>query len=280
MGIFTVPTDSVRNTRIYVSPSPSQPRQQLTIYKTEVNTRFEAGWLILPVPYPETVRLHRPAQPYPPSTNPYLDFLNRVESAFDDRERHRARHVEPVRVSSYERMDIIHSMEDLQEFNEREDILPEPVMEQLAEIYHEPYWGFLLCAIRQGSHLYEPICYTHRTIAENLYIPSLIYQPTSFRDVHIPEESDRFDDRYFMNGCHYSESMGYRFTEVDVSRVHTIPWNTLPQPHQQYLPYFLSEFKRGLQFNSDSLYLINPSLQRDSHPHHRRYSDELYPAAW
>jgi hypothetical protein len=274
MGIFTVPTLSVRKTRIYVSPSSTSHREQLTLYKTEVTTQFDDGFLILPVPYPNTVRIHRPHTPFPPYEVPYLDFFNRVESAFDDRDRRNPRPMTPPRVTSYRQIDILRSIDELREFNDREAILHESVIDQLAEIYSHHYWGFLLCSLRTGSYLYEPICYTHQMISDHLFVPSLIYQPQRFNDVRIPEESDQFDDRYFMNGCQSSDSnsRGYHLIEVNPNRVHTIPWETLPTNYRHYLPDFLSESRRGMHWNCDSMYRINESLYREYHPRERSSS--------
>lgn len=278
MGIFTVPTASVRKTRIYVSPSPHRHQEQLTVYKTEVNTLFDGGFMILPVPYPESVRFHNPDQPHPHNLFPYLDFLDRVERAFNDRERPHTftRPIDPNQVASYRRIEIIDSIDDLRELNHREAILHDSVVNQLAEIYHQPYWGFILCRIQQGSFVYEPLCYTHRLIDQELFIPALIYQPRSFNDAQIPEETDRYDDRYFMNGCYYSEHMGYHLIEANPRCVSTIPWGILPPKYREYLQYFLSESRRGMHWNGDALYRINHSLNIDNsnqrHIHHELYS--------
>lgn len=275
MGIFTVPTVSVRKTRVYVSPSSSIPGEQLTIYKTEINTMFEGGFLILPVPYPRSIEFHYPPIPAPPNQSPYLDFLQSVERSFEDRERHRhpSRPYNPADLASFEHIDVLESIEELRVFNEEEHILHESTVNQLAEIYHQPYWGFILCSLHRGSFVYEPLCYTHRTINDHLFIPSLIYQPRAFNDVQILEETDQFDDRYFMNGCDYSTDMEYRVTEVDFHRIHTIPWGTLPLHYRECLRYFLSESRRGMHWNRDALYRINESLYRDYHPRERVYSD-------
>jgi len=256
MGIFTVPTASVRKTRIYVSPSSIYPGQQVTVYKTEISTMYGHGYMILPVPYPDTLRFHYPSYPSN-NTFPYLTFLDQVELAFDTREHRYPRIIDPTEVTSYKRIDIIDSIDDLCEWNERESILPEPAMSQLAEKYNQPYWGFLLCSLRQGSFVYEPICYTHQMISDKLFIPSLIYQPRRINDVRIPRESDQYDDRYFMNGTYYSESMRYLLSEVNTSRISSIPWEILPQKYRKYLQHFLSVSRHGEHWNGDAFYRIN-----------------------
>jgi hypothetical protein len=266
MGIVTVPTLSVRNTRIYVSPSRTNSGEQITLYKTEINTQFEGGYLILPVPYPQTIRIRHPTLPHPPNQFPFLEFLDRVERAFDysDRDRRVSRPIHPRTVTTFGEIEILESIRDLRDYNDAEGILHPSVVNELAEIYAEPYWGFLLCELQRGSCVYEPICYTHRMISDNLFIPSLIYQPRSFHDLHIPEETELYDDRYFMNGCQYTETNPYRLTEVNEYHIRSIPWETLPHHYRGYLPYFLSEWRRGLHSNRDTMYQIHNSLQWDS----------------
>lgn len=279
MGIFTVPTVSVRKTRIYASPSSSNPGEQLTLYKTEVNTRFEGGFLLLPVPHPQTVRIRHPEFPNAPNHSPYLTFLEKVERAFEDPERRRHTFPRPQSTESlvaYESIRILQSMEELRELNEEEHILHESTVNQLAELYHQPYWGFLLCGLHQGSFLYEPICYTHQMAGEELFLPSLIYQPRAFNDVRIPEESDRFDDRYFINGCEHIEHLRYIAQEVDLHRIQTIPWDVLPRNYRECIRLFLSESRHGTHWNCDAWYRVNQSLYRDYYPRERRYSDEFY----
>lgn len=277
MGIFTVPTVSVRKTRIYVSPSSSNALEQLTIYKNEVNTLVEGGFMILPVPYPQTLRFYSPRQPYRPQDSPYLNFLDKVERAFENLDRRYTfpRPRDPSTIGSYS-TEVIGSMDELRALNESEHFLHERTLNELADIYKEPYWGFILCSLLTGSYVYEPLCYSHRMIHTELFIPSLIFQPLTFSDTQIPEESNRFDDRYFMNGCYYSESMGYHLQEVNPQRISSIPWNVLPSHFQQCKRYFLSENRQGHHWNGDSYYQINESLYMDYHPSQRRISDDFY----
>lgn len=277
MGIFTVPTISVRKTRIYVSPSLSHPLEQLTVYKNEVNTLAEGGFMILPVPYPRTLRFYVPRQPYPPHHSPYLNFLDKVERAFDvlDRRHTFPRPRDPQIIGSYH-TEVIDTIDELRALNESEHFLHERTMDQLADIYKEPYWGFILCSLMTGSYVYEPLCYSHRMLHDELFIPALTFQPRTYSDTHIPEEFPGFDDRYFMNGCYYSEPMGYRLQEVNPQRVSSIPWNDLPPDFQQCKRYFLSESRQGHHWNSDSFYRINESVYTDYHPSQRRISDDLY----
>lgn len=251
MGIFSVPTLSVRNTRIYVSPS-SHNQNQLTLYTTEVNTLFDEGYLILPVPYPHTIRFH--------DCRSTLHFLDSLEDVFSYRGRHipkaRSRETES---QLFEDITIIHSLDEFCQLNQRDHILPTSVVSHLSTIYSEHYWGFLLCSLRCGSFVYEPLCYSHRMIDDNLFLPCLLYQPSSCNDTRILDESNKFDDRYFMNGCHYSENMKYSIVKAYPESIDTIPWTILPSNYTQYLPSLLNENRKGLHWNADARYQIEES---------------------
>ena len=285
MGIFTVPVRSVRNTRIYVSPSDQLPNVQLTLYKNEVENDFPGGFMILPVPYPHSVRFHHP-HPHPPTSSPYLNFLDEVEQAFDPREQNHRR--SPIRPSDTRnhlanyQVEIIDSINELRRLNDVELLLHPETLEELAELYSEPYWGFLLCKLSQGSYIYEPLCYSHRMMNEKLFVPSLLFQPRTFRDIHIPEESNRFDDRYFINGTALPEFPSRTLVEINSYRINRIPWRVLPQAFQECMLRFLCETRRGVHQNRDLFYPINPSIFRESHIEHRRRSNsvETIPPPW
>ncbi len=272
MPIFTVPVDSVRNTRIYASASESQPNIQLTIFKNDVDCHYGGCHMILPVPYPRTVRFHPPPV-HPPNVSPYLNFLERVEQAFDSSERDRFRPTPPRfypnAIGRYEVVEVLDSIRELRELNRREVILHQDTLDELADIYYQPHWGFILIKILEGDFDYEPICYSHRMLFDQLYVPSMTHQPRNFQDFHIPEEFDRFDDRYFFNGCSSPHIQSRRIQEVNHSRIHTIPWQTLPRDFGRCIPLFLSETRRGFHSNRDLLYEKNEDLDR-----RHRYSPE------
>jgi hypothetical protein len=119
-------------------------------------------------------------------------------------------------------------------------------------------------------------------INEHLFVPSLLFQPRTFRDIHIPEESNRFDDRYFINGTALPEFPSRTVVEINSSRINRIPWRVLPQAFQECMQHFLCETRRGLHQNRDLFYPINPSIFRESLTEHRRRSSSIdtIPPPW
>jgi hypothetical protein len=288
MGIFTVPVHT-RNTRIYVSASQQIPNVQLTLFKNEVRCHFDEGFLILPVPYPHSVRFYHPP-PHPMTSIPYLEFLNEVEGAFDFRE-HRASYnrVPPLpsrhNLGQYEIVNVIDSIEHLCEMNDYLGMLPSQTLNELAEIYSESYWGFIILRVLEGEFVYEPLCYSHRMIRDELFVPALTHIPRNLHDAHIQEESNLFDDRYFINGTELHLHPNRNIIEVNPTRMNRIPWRVLPTAFQSPLRYFLSETRRGPNTNRDLFYPINRSLVNEYHSSaHRRqrfHSEEMMgPPAW
>jgi hypothetical protein len=286
MGIFTVPVQT-RNTRIYVSASERVPNIQLTLFKNEVHCESDEGFLILPVPYPHTIRFHDPP-PHPMNSVPYLEFLNHVETAFDFREHRGSYRPNPLpplhRIGKYELVRVAESIDHLRELNHSEGILPSRTLEDMVEIYPESYWGFIILRVLEGDFVYEPFCYSHQTIHNELFVPALTHQPRSYRDHHILEETNRFDDRYFINGTEFHERYGHdhNIMEVNSSRINMIPWRTLPSAFQSPLRYFICETRRGLHANHDLFYRVNPSILYENHQSNRRRfdSDDLVPPPW
>ena len=279
MGIFTVPLSTLQNTRIYVSATDEIPDRQLTLYTNHIGTRHDGGFMILPVPYPSSVRFHTPQTLR--ASEEYFHFLDKVDQAFDDFERYRqsVRHRDPhgPRLAAYQ-VEVIDSIEDLIEFNNREHILHGTTMDELAELYSARHWGFILCKIHEGEYLYEPLCYSHRTLREQLYVPSLTYNPRGFNDVHIRNQYDRFDDTYYINGAlvetddHYYD---HRVREVNPQKISSIPWNYLPNGFQKCLRMFLKMRLVGSHPNIDHEFPINYLLYSHSRSNNRRNIDWL-----
>lgn len=286
MGIFTVPVQT-RNTRIYVSASEHIPNVQLTLFKNEVRCEFDDGFLILPVPYPHTVRFHHPP-PHPINSVPYLEFVNQVEAAFDSRDyRASSRAISSLppihHIGHYEVVEVVESIQHLRNMNAYDWMLSSQTIDEMAEIYSEPYWGFILLRVLEGDFVYEPLCYTHQSIRDKLFIPALLHIPQNFQDVHIQEETNRFDDRYFINGTDLPTQLDRKIIEVNPSRLNMIHWGALPPAFQSPLRYFLCETRRGLSLNRDLFYPINPSIVHDISPHHRHRfhpEDERIPPPW
>lgn len=274
MGIFTVPLYTLQNTRIYVSARDDVPNRQLTLYTNHVGTDFDDGYMILPVPYPQTIRFHSPH--ILRRQEDYFHFLGAVDSAFNDHERYRSVFrpgvvSEPSRVAAYE-VEVIDSIEDLMDLNDHRQFLHETTMDELAQIYSARHWGFLLCKLQQGEYIYEPLCYSHQSLAEHLYVPSLTYNPYGLNDVHIPEEYTRFDDKYFINGTLLEEHQQYRVQEVNSQKISTIPWQILPSSFQRCLRMFVKMRVTGRSENIDREFPINYLLYNHYRPISREFN--------
>ena len=151
----------------------------------------------------------------------------------------------------------------------------------MAEIYSEPYWGFIILRVLEGDFVYEPLCYSHQMIRDEVFVPALTHQPRSFQDSHIPEESNLFDDRYFLNGVDLPPYANRNVVEANPSYLNQIHWRALPSAFQTPLRSFLCETRRGFHTNRDLFYPVNPRLSYEYPDRRRRFDrDELGPPPW
>ncbi len=273
MGIFTVPVH-LHRTRVFVSASDELPNVQLTLYSNHVDNHHADGYMILPVPYPSSVRFH-----YPHTLSSYGDeyhhFMNCVENAFHDVETYR--HSSPRRMSEslarYE-VQVLETIDDLREFNQYAHILHETTIDQIARIYRQSYWGFLLCKLHEGNFIYEPLCYSHQIPREHMFIPSLSYRPRRISDVHIPDHFDYNDHKYYINGTLIEDYIPDMY-EITNRMIPSIPWDILPRGFAQCLRRFMHHRKHGLLNNRDEFYPINYLLY-NHYKSNRRYSIEKF----
>lgn len=192
MCIITGAVRSVKQTLLFVAPSLSfydsnQEPRQLTVYQNTVDTMQE-NLMILPVPYPDTVRFERDVMQYatlfedlhsslqhPPITlsAPATRSLSTRSSP--------ATPLPVFDVGSY-RVSVVPSVVELDRLNRGVFSLSE----DLKELLHREYaarppliaspFGFLCCKLRAGAQTYEPLAYSHRRLHVNrLFVPTMHY---------------------------------------------------------------------------------------------------------
>lgn len=186
MCIITGPVRSVQQTKIFVMPSTDihmegegQEQRQLTVYKNNVHTVSE-NMMILPVPWPETVRFEE-------------EFMKTYPTLFTDLEKSLYRFSSPtqtqtlsftrsavstplpvLKVGSYE-VSVVPSAKELSNLNTSVFSLSPELKGLLAAHYSAPF-GFLCCKLRAGLQSYEPLAYSHRRWKQtSLFVPTMHY---------------------------------------------------------------------------------------------------------
>jgi hypothetical protein len=63
----------------------------------------------------------------------------------------------------------------------------------LRQHYTEPYWGFIICQLRDGNQKYHPFAYSHVMLNGTFFIPTRHYHPDNQLGLH--RRSDTFKTR-------------------------------------------------------------------------------------
>ena len=246
MGYFSAPVNRISDTRIYVSHSPDQRDEQIVLYSNVIDNDMPDNFMILPVPFPETVRL------YPHRHGSlFLDSLEDCFAPFDERRR-RFRHSPPV-TPPYEndqanyRVEEIVPMQEFLRSNLYNDYLPAHVMNEMREIYHEPFWGVMLVRIPTGNYRYNPLIYTHRMIPHQMFAPTFQFIPRTTLHQRIPDEI-HWDHKLFINGTNRTQ---HQDQEVNAGLLRHVPWDILPRPFQGALRHLILRRLLGRGMNRD-----------------------------
>lgn len=271
MGYFSAPVNRISDTRIYVSHSEFQRDQQLTVYSNVIDNDMPDNFLILPVPYPETIRFYNREDRQDGTL-----FLDRLEDAFSPYEEHRRRfrHVNPVTPAredyeaDYRVLDVM-PMETFSRSNQYNGYLPNEIVEEMMDIYSEPYWGVIILQIGIGNFRYRPLIYTHRRVHEDMFVPTFHFAPRGVSPQRLLG-AVQWDHKLFANG---TRRMNHFDQEVNSSFLRHVPWGVLPTPFRSALQYLLLRRLRGQGENKDYWFPVRSPWS----DHHHHNDDWLEP---
>ena len=177
MCIISNPVASVSNTKILVAINSSSNRQ-FTVYSNNVANISNNNAMILPVPYPQTVKFH--------------DLTN-YENLFDDCKKcfefpvyeshvftndtlsmNIANSLEVFNVGGYQ-VSLAMSLNDIKRVNSNVFTLSYGCDELLTEEYNNPIFGFIICKMANNRKDYHPFGYSHNIYNNLLFIPTKHY---------------------------------------------------------------------------------------------------------
>jgi hypothetical protein len=165
----------VAKTNLYVSVD-KKGKRQITVYSNIVDTPKENA-MILPVPHPESVELvnlsHYPSL-FKDCENCFRGRINITTNqasyalSCDGGTR---KTIEVIDVGSY-RASIIPSIDDFDRLDRNVFQISPEFITLLKEHYARGF-GFIICQLKTGNHLYHPFAYTH-ALADNgkLFVPT------------------------------------------------------------------------------------------------------------
>lgn len=194
MCIINEPAE-VTNTEILVSPNFDNTRQ-LTVYANKVQTQFVNNAMILPVPYPRTVKLHDLSQ--------YRDIFEDCSKCFSSplmrqsfansvlNDSMKSRNIlEVYRCGSYQ-VSVVPSHNDFDLLN-RNYFQLNPLVGSILKKYYNSNFGFIVCKLREGSEeKYHPLAYSHQ-----IYKNNLMFVPTRHHHSDYEEKRSHYDHNIY-----------------------------------------------------------------------------------
>lgn len=207
MCIISFPVLSVNSTKIFIGINNDCTRQ-ITVYCNKVHNKVSDNAMILPVPYPESVKLID-------LTN-YSNFFEKLDDCFETITNTRGTivdngtrvmldcnsKIDVVSVGSY-LTSIAKNIDDLVNIDSSVFNISPDCAESLKG-YPEHY-GFIVCKLAQENKKYHPFGYSHQ-IEKELFIPTKHY--------HGRTRSQEFFDHYiytwncWSDECHQYSSYG------------------------------------------------------------------------
>lgn len=238
MCVINRPVVRVSATQIYASPSQDGTKQ-LTVYANKVNTRT-ANTMILPVPYPDTIKFHD-LSAYPTffadlekcfvSTAPETYSGNGLTKSLGKQNyRTDSAPLDIVRVGSY-RASIVPSTEDFDRLDPELALTPE-VQTMLTEHYMSIQGapvGFIICRLVTGDHGYHPFAYSHRRTTK-LFIPTLHFHAHDSKSWVSNSHGNDWDHTVYtantLLNTHHIDSMKFKGSS------NCVAWRHLPNELQ------------------------------------------------
>lgn len=184
MCIISNRVESVSKTKLFVGAKPLTNRQ-ITVYANSVDNLTDGNAMILPVPFPNTVRFH--------DLSNYTNFFDDCDNCFlkpklkslsnsygVDGFSTNSKTLEVFNVGSYQ-VSLAKSLDDLQRVNKSVFILSNGCDELLRKYYSNPNFGFIICKLATGKEDYHPFGYSHIMIDNNkMFIPTKHYHEHGF----------------------------------------------------------------------------------------------------
>jgi hypothetical protein len=178
MCIVPFPVISISSTKLFVLPSVDRKRQ-MTFYKNTVDSKDE-NLMILPFPNAKSLQLHKIKYKalfddlkqsvfQPPTRSWGLYEMNMTRSLCST-----ASFLPVISHGSY-LVSIAETLEELNRINPTVFDLPEGIFDFFRKHYTSEF-GYLVCKLKEGKQLYEPLCYSHSLLSNGkLFVPTLHY---------------------------------------------------------------------------------------------------------
>lgn len=186
MCLISRKVENVNNTKIFCGVDKNQSKQ-ITVYANTVNNVSDNNAMVLPVPFPETVKFH--------DLSNYKNFFNDCADCFylpktkgvsralmlngnSDTYSFNMDSLKVIDVGSY-KVSLAESLNDLHRVNKNVFDLSEGLADILKKNYSNSNFGFIICKLAKGNESYHPFAYSHNIFNSKIFIPTKHYHDDS-----------------------------------------------------------------------------------------------------
>ncbi len=171
MSLISLQINQLSDSKIFCAPN-QQKTHQLVILSNEVNNLSNGNAIIIPVPLPQTLKIH--------DLTGYTDFFSDCSSCFKNPTRLSSlsyKQIDKAENSQYYRSGsyiayIAPNIENLYKLDGKKFILSKELKQVLETYYYQQYWGFIILSLNPGTLNYHPFGYSHQIIQNKIYLPT------------------------------------------------------------------------------------------------------------
>lgn len=220
MCIISNPIESVSATKILIAPNYKLNRQ-LTVYSNNVNNTSNNNAMILPVPNPQTIKLHdlsNYTQLFDDCNACFINNTNFGRGNYSTNSTNSFSLKLPIfNVGSYQ-ASIALSLEDIKRVDSSVFTLSDGCYELLLKEYSNPIFGFIICKLENSQKKYHPFAYSNDIYNNKLFIPTKHYHghTPSYEISYMPTVSNINDSPMFRNTSNYLSNKEINFFEKDL----------------------------------------------------------------
>jgi len=198
--MISLPIEQVSKTNIFVGLNSSK-KSQITIYSNFVSNNSNANAMVIPVPYPSSVKFHDLS-----CINNFFKVVdksfyrvsqtlncNNVDS-FVSRGVKTNKALEVFSVGSY-KVSLAQNLSDISRLDKDLFVLSSGLAKTLESYYSDPIWGFIVFVLARDKKDYHPFAFSHSLYNNKIYIPTRHYHETNSNSVGYMERIGGLDTR-------------------------------------------------------------------------------------
>jgi len=179
MCCISKPIINVAGTKLFCGVNKEKTRQ-FTVYSNTVENVSNNNAMVLPVPYPDSVKFH--------NLEAYKNFFKDCQKCFVTQQSQDFGLTNSYSLKSFEgkkKLDVVNvgsfqvslakSLKELKLVDTNVFELSEGLENALTKHYSNSMFGFIICKLAKGKENYHPFAYSHNMLNNKVFIPTRHY---------------------------------------------------------------------------------------------------------